>query len=167
MAQRLLGVEHPAGEHEVAHQAVSAHLEEAGRAPGVGDEPVGELGQAELGVVGGDPQVAQEGAFEHAADAPALDRAHDRHLGRQEVPLGHAVAVLDVVVVALTRRPVAQLRHVTARRERTALGPPEDAVDVARSPISSHASQSSSSITSLIAFRRSGRSSVSTATWPS
>ena len=130
MSQRLVGVEDAGCQHEVAHERRPADLEQPGGAAGVGDQPVGQLGEAELGVVGRDPDIAQQRPFPHPADAPALDRTDDRHPGRDEEALGLAVTEGDVPVVALALAPVAELAHVAPGRERATLGAPEHAVDV-------------------------------------
>ena len=93
-----------------------------------------ELGQAELGVVGDDAEVAEKGALERTADAPALDRTHHRHLRWDEVPLGGREPAGDVVVVALARRAIAELLDVAAGGERAALGAPDDAVHLVVPP---------------------------------
>ena len=89
-----------------------------------------ELGQPELGVVGREQHVAEERTLPHPADAPPLDRAHDRDARRHQEPVRLAVPERDVLVVALPRRSVAELAHVAPGRERPTLGAPEHAVDV-------------------------------------
>ena len=78
------------------------------------------LGQAELGVAGGDPQVAAERHLERAADAGAVDLADDR--------LGHLFAEVGAVEEHLAERaqhaelagasPASSPRSTPAREHR-------------------------------------------------
>src|SRR5947209_1071039 len=108
VVQRLLGRHAPGGQHHVAHQTRPHHLVQHADAARVGDHAVADLGQHELGVVGGDADVAQQRPLEGAADGPPLDGDDDRRL---DVP-----HLLNAAVAAAHQFVVGQVRLLDADR---------------------------------------------------
>ena len=73
---RLVDAHHPAGQDEIAHQAMARHFVQHADAAGVGDDAVGDFRQPEARTFGGDPDVTQQSPLERSAHDPAL-AGHD------------------------------------------------------------------------------------------
>src|SRR5688572_2181302 len=113
VSQRLWCREHPAREHHVADQSMSAHLVEHGNAPGVGDHAIGGLGKPEAGVFGSNSDVTHQRALERAAHDPALAR-HDH--GRVDLPelLDPPMSPAHELMVGQLHLQVADRAHIAA-----------------------------------------------------
>ena len=132
----------------------------------VGDDPELDLGQAELRVLGGDPQVAAERDLQRAAEAGAVDLADDR--------LGHLFAEVRAVeedVAEGAQHARVPAKDISSPRSTPAekTGPsPRSTTQCteASSAAARSASASSSSSAWFIALRFSGRFSTTWRTAP-
>ena len=77
-SQRLLGVDSPAGEHELHRALLADDARQTLRAAAAGDDPERDLGLAELGRLGGDDHVAQQRQLAPAAEREPRDGRDQR-----------------------------------------------------------------------------------------
>ena len=82
----LLGVDAPAGQHQLHRPLLSDHASQSLRSAAAGDDPEGDLGLAELGRLRGDDQVAEQGQLAAAAEREARDGGDQRRLAGGEPP---------------------------------------------------------------------------------
>ncbi len=127
----LGGVDRARGHDQLLGAAEPDDGRQASRAADVGDDAELDLRQAELGVAGGDAQVAAERDLQRAADARVVDLADDR--------LGHLFAEVGAVHENFAKRAqiarltggLSELDEVHAGREHGPFAAQHDAVHVA------------------------------------
>ncbi len=124
MARRLGGAHAAPGEQHL-------HGDEMGQAPGqalhptdISQHPDPGLGEEELGVLGGDDQVASERQLETAAHGDAVDRGDHRLVEIEQ--LGEAAKSAGAVVRALVLAELGRGVQVPAGREETLPAPRND-----------------------------------------
>ena len=115
--ERLLGAESPTAHDDVLRAAEADEAREALCAAAPGDHPDRHLREAELEVVGGDPEVARERELEPDAEAVPVE-CRDHRL-RAALRRRHVVGEARDV----PGRPLEESRDVTARREGFARAP--------------------------------------------
>src|SRR3989475_11524078 len=111
-AQRLVGADDLARQHELLGAPEPDQLDEPGAASDARDEPEVVLGQAETRRARGDPKIAGQRQLEPPADARAVDRGDERLLES-----------FEIVEEAREQPPVgAEYRRVPVRLERRHVG---------------------------------------------
>ena len=164
-AQRFVGAQVPTAEHQVLGPALADVTREALRPAEAGRDAEADLGLAELGVLGGQADVAGQRQFAAAAEGEAVDGGDPGLRGRLEVAQTPARARRSAAPFG---REVLHLGDVGAGDEGLVAGAgqhDDPHLGVGASP---RAAASSTSLVSVLsALSASGRSTVTTATAPS